>query len=278
MKLYFLPLMAASLISFHSAQAADFSEELRIDYAKDKEDAYSNDLITVRYFHYLDKVNTSNGPLAEAPFLSKASSIYVGIGSSDSDYSHGLKSSGNVFGAGITYVTPDQPIVLKAKYTRLKEDLDSPYLGDFTIKASALGAGYYLNDSTMAFFNIDKSTATGFLTGNAKTYTFSTKHLADLGNSRALNIEAAVARNLIEDDENQTVISMIIDYYPQPSFSVGTEVSTLVSGDEDGTSLTLKANAFIRENLQLALGYSDNRIDDSDIDSTELSLSLTARF
>ena len=276
MKFYVLPALATSLLAFNAAQAAEFSEELTFDYMSTEVESYSNDLLAAQLTHYLAPVNTDGGPLAEAAFLAKASAVYVGIGNSSSDFGGGVESSGTPIGAGVTFVTPNQPLVLNAEFMRLKEELDSPYSGDFTTKSLTLGAGYYVTDRTLVALNYNKIDITGDLEGDVKSYTLSAKHLADLGDGRALNIESALIRQS-ESDDDANAVAVAADFYPQPEFSVGAGVSTAI-GDAEGTSLNLNARAFIRDDLSLAFTWTNNRIDDSDIDSTEFGISATARF
>lgn len=278
MKLYVLPALAASLVTFNAVHAADFSDELTFDYMSTEIESYSNDLLAVQLTHYLAPVNTDGGPLAEAAFLSKASAIYVGIGNSSSDFGSGIESSGTPIGAGVTFVTPDQPLVLNAEFMRLKEELDSPYTGDFTTKSLTLGAGYYVTDRTLVALEYNKIDITGDIEGDTKNYTLSAKHLADLGNGKAFNIDAALTRAVQDGGDDANSVALSADYYPMPTFSLGAGVAQTLSDDDDATALNLNARAFIRDDLSLAFSYTNDSIDDSDIDATEFAISVAARF
>ncbi|WP_430462151.1 putative porin [Thalassolituus sp. LLYu03] len=280
MKFYVLPALATSLLAFNAAQAAEFSDELTFDYMSSEAESYSNDVLMAQLTHYLAPVNTDGGPLAEAAFLGKASSVKIAIGHSSSDYGSGIESSGIPLAAGITFVTPDQPIVLKANYIRIKEDFESPYDGDFTNKILVLGGGYFINDRTLASFSYKKTDITGLVHGNTKSYTFGAKHLADLGNGQAFNMSVVLSHSVPNGGDDATSVVLAADYYPMPTFSVGASVAQAMSDDDnyDATALNLNARAFIRDDLSLAFTYTNNSIGDSDIDSTEFGISVTARF
>ncbi len=271
-----------AILAAQPASAGDFSKELTASYTSSETGSYENDLLLANLDIFLAPVSTDNVPLAEAAFLGKASSVSVLAGYSASDYGSNAESSGYPLGAGITYVLPQQPLALHASFSRVKEDLDNPYSGDVTTKVLQLGAGYYVQDNAMvaltyAKADSDINSGSGNGDATAKTLILSGKYIADLGAGQYLNLEPSLVRQTEDGEDDVTAIAFGADFYPVPETSIGAGMSQVIS-DQDGTALYLTARTFIQSNTSLQLTYTNNRIDDSDIDSDSFEIAAAFRF
>lgn len=238
------------------------------------------DIFLASFTHYLTAVDTSGQPLQEAAFLQQASNIEAVIGSSSSDFGNQIESNGTPYGIGITYITPEQPVILSASYLRVSEDFDSPYHGDYTVKILTLGVGYYLSDSFAAgithttqdtdvdFYGSDNSTA--------HETTLQAKYVASLSYGQYLNIEPSLSHVTGYGDATDT-LGIAGDFYINRNTSIGAELSTIIS-DQDGTAAGIRARTFITDTASVAVAYTDNRIDDGDIKDTLLEISAALRF
>lgn len=159
---------------------------------------------------YFNRVDDSVGPIAEAAFLNKASSLNLGYATSKTDVGP-FNIDGDAWQFGGRGVFGEQGI-LQGSYT--KADVEG-----FNTDTFNIGGGAYLDDhSTLLvsyrfvedeFDNTDHGLALDY------------KNVMPLQGDTALNIEAGIG--FINTDLGDDVFSItgLLDYYFNPKFSLG---------------------------------------------------------
>lgn len=202
-------------------------------------------------FHF-DVVDTSKGPLNEAAFLDKSSSVRAEWATAEED-TPGAESVDGFVVSG-RFVTATNWII-EADYADFDGD-------DFSI---GLGVGMYLNDTTdlvvtyNTYDEADKSSlsldvhSVVSLTGDtAFAYDLGVSYLdqadesgyglnagADYYFNKAVSIGAAVALTSVDEVDTST-ITVGVDYFVAPSIKLSADFASM-GQDSDGDMLTLAA-------------------------------------
>lgn len=225
------------------AMASDYRVELGGQYVDfDFTEAWGADA-TIHF----EPVQTGNGPLAEAAFLSRASNVGFAYLREDDD-NFDISSIGTEIYAGNFY--------LAASYSRFSNGFE---LNDYGIRV-----GMMLGQNTRATVGYNRSEFP--FDFNLDSYTVGLKHVMMLAGNTALNLEGEAG--IVDDSGSDLIYSFQADYYFSPSFSLGARYSGIESDDEWG----LGARYFFTPRISGGLEYS--RVDSDDI----FGLRVAARF
>ncbi len=252
--------VAASAVFASPVFANDYQAEIGVAYGQvDSEitvgpfGSFSDDATTTSLFGevYFDTVDTSKGPLAEAPFLSKSSGlslVYTTVEDVDDDS----------WTLGGRFVTSSDWII-EATYESMS---DSNTWG--------IGAGKYLTDSLDLVVSYNSN-------DDADLDVFA----ADLHSVVSLSGDASIAYSLgvgylSASDENGYGLHGDLTYYFNNSFGIGASVSRDSIDDLDITTWSAHADWFITGNLDLALTYTD--ADLWIVETSTIMASLSYRF
>jgi hypothetical protein len=223
--------------------ASDYSFELGGQYVDfDFTEAWGADATV-----YFQPVQTGNGPLAEAPFLNRASNVsFAYLREKNGNFD--VPAVGAEFYFGNYY--------LAANYTR--------FSNGFSINDYGIRGGLMVAESTRATIGYNRSELPFGI--DLDTYTVGLKHLMLLDGNTALNLEGevGVARN----GSSEFAYAVQADYYLNPRFSLGGRYSGIGSDDEWG----LGTRYFFTPRVSGGLEYT--RADGNDI----YGLRLAARF
>jgi len=226
-----------------AATASDFRTELGAQYIDlDGAEAWGADAS-----FYFEPVSTGTGPLAEAPFLNRASNFSLSyLRDTDGDFS--IPAAGLEVYAGDFY--------LAASYSRFSNGIT---LNDFGARAGMMVAEN--TRVTLGYDNVELPF--GF---DLDIYTVGAKHLMLLDGDSALNLEGefGVARN----GSSEFAYAVQADYYFNRAFSIGARYSGVESDDQWG----LGTRYFFTPRVSGGLEY--NRADGDDA----FGLRLAARF
>ena len=268
-----------------------FESDLRIE-ANSRETVSEVD-IDVNYgdaTFYFGKVDTSKGPLGEAAFLSKSSSVSVAKQNSTRSFeSSGNKYIEKIDSANLTLVLGE------IGYMELDASVssyhDSPNLfGEPSKDKSWNGKfGAYINDSAVIGLELGRSDVTSFASLNASLEEVGVfyKHVIDLGTENWLNVEAYLGQGTANfrgwSEEKLNVASALVAWYPSANWSVGLLSEFVFHDDSDRYTETLSTEYFFNENVAINAAFGVGAISsddsfDSDTDVINTNVGLKVRF
>ena len=277
-------LAAAYMVSPH-AMAKDYQSEI-ILYTVNTDSsagAYENTYTLLNYTYYLNRVDTSNKPLAEAAFLDRVANINAGFYLNDRDYDSGSQFSGSGLQVGYEHLNKGSPLLLSVSYDsagyEYKNAAGATTL-EFDFTFLILTAGYYLDDSTRASVSLVKSDI-AYSTAGYKDYStqdiyFEFKKIMNPGGNNPVNLEGQIG--LLEhgsEAKSNTLYEVSADYYLDRMKSVGARYS-MESGDdkdEEGTTIAVHGQFYFTAQLALHVemeSFSAKNSSGTDHDNTTL--------
>lgn len=245
MQMLRLSLALSAVLSCSAFANSDYQFEVGASYTEIDD----IELYQVGGGYYFAPVDTSKGPLAEASFLDRQSSVAVLYqrlefgGESDSD---GLVAGEYVFSNQRAYINA---IVSDDSYNRV-------------------GGGYYLSDTWLVDAGVRIDDDMDFIGASVGS-----KKLISLANDRYLSLQAAY--QYVKDDID--TYSVGADYYLNRNLSVGVGVDWFDDPlNFDETRTNVGANWFVTPSVSVSAGVS---FIDTDSRSDELyQVGLSARF
>jgi len=206
-------------------QANAYQVEGRADFTGSKTDGEDPDVFRLGGEYYIQPVDDSTGPLAEAAFLDQAMSARVFY--EDFDNGDGLLIGGR-------YVDPGSQLVVEA-------DIG---LGD--LENDEIKAGMYLDSHTQL---LGKYVDTNLGDGYGVEY----KNLMTRNDGTYLNVGGELT--FIDGDFglDTTRVAVEGDYYLDKMTSVGAEVGVFL-GDLDGETINIRGEKFLSQTLSLNVG------------------------
>ena len=288
------PVFLSGLFFFSTASHAEqpYQVELSGGYEEQDADSSTDKSAIISAEVFFSPVKTDNRPLAEAAFLAKSSSVFLGYVKQKSDLKNSNVNRIDFKGpaAGINYITETHAIILSAAYFKQDIDTDNNLItGDTTVASFSIGK--YLDDNsavTFSYSTLDsqlRNTMTNQrFSDDAKQYGLSYKTIQPLGNSRYFGLQADI--ELIKSDsasikEDNRDFSIQGQYYFSRMTSLGVEAA-LNSGDDisqEGKRIAVELTQFFLPQFALNLSWSKFFADDSLIENNNvISVNAIARF
>lgn len=278
---YFVTILGVTAGLFLSgfAQAQDYQWEVLFNSESLETDITKLEIDSTTFFanYYFDRVSTTKGPLAEAAFLSRASSVGFGIIDVEiSDPTFSVEGDGFIF-EGIYYLPNADYFV---GFETLRLDIDNASPGE--IEDDTLTAGFYLNDRSAVVLYISSGSAFGDdSSGIALAY----KTLLKSG-GKDINIEAGIASEESEPafapSQTNTIVSVSGDYYINNQLSIGAGFSSNGGDDTslEGTTISFEVLYFFTPAVAFDLEVGEFSTDDSlaGEDDSTVSFTLIGRF
>lgn len=234
------------------------------------------DTTIISITHYFNPVSTSNGPLAEAEFLGRASNAYFALVTSFdlSDPTGSVDGDGLILG-GMYYV-PETDFFIGLSLLRATIDFTPSEDVDDTI----ITVGAYLDKKSQISLEIASGETFGFDTSGIS---LGYKRLMNVG-EKDLNVEFGVANVKIDSvpSETNTNVSLSGDIYFNRQFSIGAGFNSN-SGDDlsqEGTTISFGARYFVTPAVSFELALDEFSVDDtaSGEDASTLSFEVLGRF
>ena len=242
---YVASLFAFGLIS--GVAHADFNTELNASVLK----ADDLKVFAVGGSYYFDRVHTNKGPLAEATFLDKQSSVDAVFTRLDFD-----NDNVNAWALAGTYVVQGTGLYLNASVA---------HLNGYSEDAYSFGGGYYLSRDLAVFINAEYDEDL-----NYQGMSLGSKKLFNLGSERYVSLEG-VYNNPDKGDDSFAISS---DFYLNRGFSVGLGYEWADKFSDGITSM--RSQWFI--NKQFAVSAEVSYADYEDDSDTSYMLGGTMRF
>ena len=206
-------------------------------------------------------VDTSKGPLAEAAFLSRSSSINFGFTSIEPDFDNA--DDLDTFSFGGRAVTA-QNVILEAGYSTTE-------YGDEESDSVRIGAGTYLTpnaDVVVSYQTSDDDNVDEDRLG----VDFHGVNSLMQGASFAYDLSLAYIDG---DSDNGHAIGVGGTYYFNPAFGIGLSAELEEVGDIDSDTVTLDLSYFPQANLQLVAAYFDQ---DAVLETEGVLIGASLRF
>ena len=228
---------------------------------------YKGDMWSLSGTYYLDRIDDSTGPLAEAAFINQASYLNAHYGYLSKDF------DGDAYGIGGEYVTNEHGIIFGASYDWV-DDVRLDYLPDSAaadIDSYRLTIGQYLTDSTTVRLSYQHDDVDGpgrAFDFDVDTVGLNVRHLTgDLGNGMHLALEADLQR--IERDfraestYRNTLMGVGADLYFNRHVSVGGGYHYITGDDEfDGDGFEVRDRYHINPQFFVAAKYGHEEPDE----------------
>lgn len=218
------------------------------------------DLIGVSGTLYLQQVTTDKGPLAEAAFLNRASSVSLSYFELDPERFGSDIETTDLSGR---LVTGDGLIIEGGWQDSDFGDTLSFGLGTYIDAGTSIIASYSSWDPDGSNFDIDRLGVDLH------------RVLASTGTS-TLAWDAGLAY-VDTDNDNGYGLSGGITYYPDTNLGFGAAIEHLDVGDYDATTFTLHGEYFFSPKLALGAAYTDTD-DETGLELETILFSLTGRF
>lgn len=275
---------------------ADYIAEIDAVYSdvEDSDDGYEEYVVSGTIF--FGSVDTSKGPLAEASFLDKSSSISAIFEDYDGTEHKGL---GGRFVIGNEYV-------VEAKYLESEEEI---FQSDTVSQTQAsVAVGKYLTDTSELALSYEQYELDYELDDFADSFpdfaaSFDSENKTKILGVRYHGVSGAHRSGFLSYEGGAYYIDYEgiegsaeavygrLTYYPRPSFGIGGRVSAVISEiddpdyvDEDVLGIGADVSYFFVEGFAAYLAvqhyvyYEDGFDESSDYDQTTLSVGLKVRF
>ncbi|AXY58779.1 putative porin [Acinetobacter sp. WCHAc010052] len=266
-----IALAAALTASFGVAHA--YQAEINAGYEKtDMDYDIDGDLFFVNGKYYLDDASAKNAPLAEAAFLSKASSIGLGYtnGSVDKTILEVINAELEIQSYGISgeFFIPESQFYVagslnQTKFTNTLSRDNLSYEESDKITGYTLEAGYLPVDGLLVAVGLSKESLDPVLYGNRGYITSMTyASAADEDNTVSLRAKyVSQIGNYFTNFEgvsyfgDETAYGLGADLYIDPTLSVGVSFADSTEEDSD-TIFGLRAQKFLTPALAVGVNYT----------------------
>jgi hypothetical protein len=294
-------LVAGIALAVSATAQAEYQWELGAAYGTGEFDIGiqnpDNDQISGYGTYFIDAVDDTKGPLAEAAFLDRASSIslFAVNGNIDGD---GIKDLGRKnYGLEIRAVSSDAGWITDFGYSREENDTlrtslsagqlptipVNRQLDTIDIDRFKVGFGKYLTDRTTLvasyiYSDIDEA-------GDFSSYKLDLEHLfqfsfGDIMTEASYGIvDVSVDDTILEDKDDIDIFLVGATYYfgSNKNWGVGVNYGEEDFGGDSWKRWEANASWFITDQWEVALDYSDGEFDDLDDVESKLA-TLSARF
>lgn len=224
---------AIAALATTGAYAEDYQFELGANYSASELGGTDFDGFGVYGEVHLDTVDTSKGPLNEAAFLDKSSSVRLDWETSEADVP-GAEAADDVTLSG-RFVTQSD-LIIEASYN----DID----GDETVLG--LGIGVYLNDTMDLVVSYET-----FDEADASSLAVDIHNVSSLGGDASLAYDLGVSYLDVADDTGYE-LSGGVDYYFNNAVSIGGSLSLVSVGDADVSTLAVGVDYFVAPAIRLS--------------------------
>jgi hypothetical protein len=264
-------LVASIGLALSVTAQADYQWELGTDYATGDIEIGSFDadldVFSVYGTYFLDTVDTSKGPLAEAAFLDRASSVQVDYSNGEFD---GIFGDVDVEGYGIEgrYVFDQSGWLVDFGYRQDEFDNDD-------IETFSIGAGKYIAENTalvVSYANTEDD-----FDVDSDAYGVNLEHLWSLEQG-AIKLDAGYT--FVDPDQGDEVNVFSVDgtYYVNNSLGFGVSYALADSDDTDLEDWSLYSEWFINEQVAVSLAYTESEDDKTGVESDAIVISARVRF
>ena len=245
------------------------------------------DTVSIGGRFFINDVDTSLGPLQEAAFLGKASSVEATNLGNGPDLL-GFNSDIDGYSAGVNYVT-------RAGYI-LGSRIRKTDVGRYDrVKDWELSVGKYINDRTTIAFAYSSSDSrgadTGFYsdgifrtTGDSNFYSLKAKQFIALATQGHLSLEGSISAGTVESnfdsplEDDVILLGSGLTYYPFRHLAFGLSAQLDATNSWEIFNHRLYGSWFATETLSFDISYETDDDSITDIETNTFNFSATFRF
>ena len=222
-------------------------------------DNYSTDSLDFSGDYYFRSIETNNGPLQEAAFLAKASTLTFSVSKSrlyNKGQSYTYRS--NNYDLGYQFVAPERPWIGVVSYGGNNQSLRQTNY--------SLGMGRYIGrrSSVVAEYGSSHYRGTSL---RFETLTIRARSLLRIGAQHYLAVSAALHRSSETSPthgEPYRTYEFGVTYYPRDDISIALSTNgnyhlNIPYVSDDTRGYLLEANWFLNESITLGAGYETSR-------------------
>lgn len=249
-----------------AAMANGYQYELSVGYDRLDQTGpagYNGDTWSISGTYYLDVIDDSTGPLAEAAFLNKASFLNAQYGYLAKDL------DGDAFSVGGEFVTENHGLIFGARYSWLDDAEVRGFAGSTDSDVYELTVGKYLTDNTTARLSYQYGDIDGDLSDyKEETLGLNVRHLTgDIGYGRYIAVEGDLQRSEVDvrggSTYKATLMGVGADLYVNRHFSFGAGYEYIVGDDElEGDGFEVRARYHINPQFFVSANYGHTKPDD----------------
>ena len=228
------------------------------------------DFIGLSGAYYLQPVDTTKGPLSEAAFLDRSSSIQFAATTGEIDIDGGDDADVDTYLVSSRLVQKESGWLIDLGYQLDK--IDGSGFDDEDIDTYTIGAGKYILENTaviLSYSNIDSDDA----------YQLDLEHMWLLEQG-GIKLDAEVGRvvdaGFQSDDLDFWGLSST--YYVNDRLGFGADYGQEESGASELDSWSLFAEWFVTEQVALSLAYAEQEDNDIDFESDAVMFTADVRF
>lgn len=261
-----------ALLTSGLCHAGTYQAEVTLGYSTGEIEVGNADIDTDSLFiggeYYLNGVDDSKGPLAEAAFLDRASSVRAAYETGEQD---GIGGDDDIdgFALGGRLVDGTSGWIFSADYAEI--DID----GGSDTEAWNLSVGKYIAENTALSF-----TYTTVEEGNIDTdiYAVDIKHVTALSGGAYISLAGLLATGDVDQGDDPFIYGGSFTYYPMRNIGFGASATFTDSDDTEETEFSVFGSWFPSDNLVLTASYDISDDDETDIESDIFSVGAAFRF
>ncbi len=240
--------------------------------------------------YYLSDVDTGRGPLAEAAFLDRASSVSIGLSDGETD-SDDIDVDADTDGYFLSaHAVSDTGWYANLGYSEAETDI-----ADIELETEILGGGfgYYIaENATLALNYAQIEYSSDDLDEDLEIDTFSLDYKLVVPGDVSYAIDASIVRSEpdIDDADHEIGHVLGVTIYPTNNIGFGAtyasdvldygitnlEAAVEAADEVDIDAVTVHASWFINESFSIGAAYTDGEIEDVDFDA--ISVGANIRF
>lgn len=264
-------LPAVALLALGVQQANAYDAEVGITYGFGDIEAGSADADTTAYGiggeFYFGGVDDSSGPLAEAPFVDRASSIFASYSNTEIDFDFGDTDTDS-YTLGGRYVDKASGWLVGGSYSNTDND-------DTDTDTLSFEVGKYVADYTTVTFQYSLSDSDD---NDTDAYGVEVEHLAELGGESFLAIDGFIGTTQPDEGDDVFTLAGGVTYYVNTTLGFGTSYQLDDADDSEITTVAFFATWFPAPNVELVASYSYAEEDELDIEIDMINLGAALRF
>ena len=229
---------------------------------------FDTDAFTIGGEYYFNGVDDSKGPLAEAAFMDRASSIRAAYINGEND-GRGSDTDFDGYTLGGRLVDEASGWLFSIDYDELDIDRGADIeTWDFTV-------GKYVAENTTLSFTYSTSEE-----GNIDTdiYAVDVKHIAALSGGAYISLSGILGVGDVDRADDPLIYGGSFTYYPVRNIGVGASAVFTDSDDTDEQIYSLFGSWFPADNLAITASYEFLEDDDINTDADLFSIGAVFRF
>lgn len=236
---------------------------------------------------FVEPVNYTRGPLAEAAFLDRGTFFHAEIGKAEIDFTGfgnvPVNLEGELLRIAVFYADKARPVV--AGITIDTVDADDKRT-DYRLDIIRYNLGYYLNRHSLASLTVtdtnNEITANNIVLINrdATDYRIAWKNLLSLEAMQFIGLDFSVAKiDTVNNNENWQY-HIAGNYYPDRTSDIGLLVSRNTGDNKqiEGQVTEINATKYLTSFSSVSLSYKDFSAESANRDYNQFRLNLSHRF